>query len=247
MTLEENLEPQGEPRGRLRRLLWLVGLLLSVVASLYLSGLFGRWLGLSPMAATGVGQVSFMLLLILFAAADGGGFRSLGVTGVWRGYDAAVIVGVLVTQTVGSGLTALILQQLGVLKLEGRAVMDLFQTFSAYPFGAFVAAAFALALLAGVGEELIFRGYVITRLERLGLGPWGCILLSALTFGLVHWPGYGLLPALSKAVWFGIPTGAYFWYRRNLGPLMVAHTLLDFLGFLLVYAVGKFAPGLPGL
>gem|GEM_PF-2416516 len=212
--------------------------------SLLLHWVNARWLHLSDLGATSLGQAGIMAIALLLPAIDRGGFRNLGIFGQWKGYDAAVIPGIIVLHFVGSMITVGIMYVTGnVDQSQSEGAMQVFSQFGAMDAGTFLYAGLGLALQAGIGEELLFRGYVMTRLERLGLGAWPIILLSALIFGLVHVPGYGLLNSLSKAVWFGIPTGAYFWYRRNLGPLMAAHALMDYMGFLLLFVILKLSGG----
>lgn len=224
---------------------WLVGLVLAFFGVGALSGLVVTWLHLPAIPAVFVGQLGIMLIAVLFPLLDGGGFHPLGLTGSWKGYDPAVIFGILVFHVVGSTITALLMGSAATGEMEGQAVMKLFNQFNQYSPGTFILLAFGMALSAGVGEELLFRGYLISRLERLGVGAFGAILISALSFGMAHWSGYGLLPSVSKAITFGVPTGLFFWYRRSLGPMIVTHFLLDFLSFLLVFVAMQFVPLLP--
>ncbi len=234
------------PRGLGSRLLWLTGLIVTFLLATGAAAFIADRLGLAPLAAALVGQVVILTVVILFSLLDGDGFRSLGVTGRWKWYDVPVIPGIIVLHFFGSVISAVILQMMQE-GLSGEGIISVLQEFGSQEPLAFVGYALSLALLAGVGEELLFRGYLITRLERMGLPGWACILISALAFGLAHWTGYGLIASLSKAVWFGIPTGIYFWYRRNLGPIMVAHALMDLMGFILVYVVSQFAPLVPAM
>lgn len=246
-VLEEHIGGDGGHGSRWRRIAWLAGMAVSFVVAWVVAGVVAEWLQLPPLWAAGVAQLAILLVFIIFAFADGDGVRSFGLWSPWKGYDAGIIAGVIMTHLLGSVLTAQVLVKLGLIRTEGSAAAQLLKAFGDHDAGTFLLIALLLAVMAGIGEELLFRGYLITRLEKTGLGAWGCILGSALIFGLVHWPGYGLWPSLGKAVWFGIPTGIAFWYRRNLGPLIVAHTLVDFLGFSLAFMIAKLAPHLPGM
>jgi uncharacterized protein len=87
-----------------------------------------------------------------------------------------------------------------------------------------------IALAAGVGEELLFRGVVQGGLA-LRLGTWPALAAASVLFGLLHpiTAGYviiaGFLGAYLGAVW--IATG-------NLLAVMIAHALYDFLALLTV-------------
>jgi membrane protease YdiL (CAAX protease family) len=247
MFLERQIGGHGGHGSRWKRIGWLTGMAISFLAAWVVASAVAGWLQLPPLWAAGVAQLAILLVFVIFAFADGDGVRSFGLWRPWKGYDVGIIVGVITIHLVGSVITAQLLVKLGLIRTEGSAAAQLLKAFGEHDAGTFLLIALLLAVMAGVGEELLFRGYLITRLKKTGLGAWGCILCSALIFGLVHWPGYGLWMSLSKAVWFGIPTGAAFWYRRNLGPLIVAHAMVDFVGFSLAFMVAKLAPHLPGI
>ena len=93
-------------------------------------------------------------------------------------------------------------------------------------------------LFAAFGEEFLFRGYLLTRLAQIFGGSRAAWILAvigqAIAFGLAHWyqGPVGMFPiavgaALSGAV-------SVIW-GRNLWPVMIAHGLIDTLGFTLLY------------
>jgi membrane protease YdiL (CAAX protease family) len=246
--LEGKLQPEPRPK-RWVGVLWLVLLPVAFFAATFVAQVIAQRLHLSVLAAASAGQAGIFVVAVLFALTDKGGFRSLGLLGRWQAIDAAVIPGVIFIHFAGSVIVSVMLQLTGQADPSKMEVMKVFGEFGKLSFSQFAGTAGLLALQAGIGEELLFRGYLITRLERVGLGAIPCILLSGLIFGLIHVPsGYGFLPSLSKGIFFGIPTGIYFWYRRNLGPLIIAHALMDFIGFLALYAMLKLTGGIvPGL
>ncbi|MFU8831096.1 MAG: lysostaphin resistance A-like protein [Wenzhouxiangella sp.] len=82
-----------------------------------------------------------------------------------------------------------------------------------------------VALAAGIGEELLFRGVVQGGLAGL-VGPWGALVIASLLFGLVH--------AMTRA-YFIIATLAgfylgllYLWTGNLLIPIVV-HFLYDWI------------------
>lgn len=241
--MEEKVQPEMG-KSRVRQSLWLVGLVVAFFAAQVAGSALAHYLRLGALASASVTQAGIMLVALLFALTDGGGFKSLGVFTRWKAFDVAVIPGVLLLHIVGSIATMLLLLLVGWYDpASSQDAMTTFANFGKLEPGSLALTALGLSLQAGIGEELLFRGYVITRLERLGLKWWACILLSALIFGLVHVPGYGWAASLPKAIWLGIPTGAYFWFRRNLGPLMLAHTVLDFSMFMLLGLVVQLTGG----
>ena len=88
--------------------------------------------------------------------------------------------------------------------------------------------AYALALLANsFAEEIVMRGYMIDRLERLFGKSWLAILISSFLFGSYH-IHLGLLGA-GTAVFIGMVFGTWFVWTRRLGALIVAHTIYNLL------------------
>lgn len=88
-----------------------------------------------------------------------------------------------------------------------------------------------------LGEEIVFRGFLITRLCRLfqGFYPrWWSILISGLIFGLVH-VGWGPLGMIQTAA-MGWTLG-YFYLRfeRNLWITVLAHAYMDTVLILQMY------------
>jgi hypothetical protein len=86
-----------------------------------------------------------------------------------------------------------------------------------------------IALLAGVGEELFFRGWMQGALtNRLGL--WVGILLASAVFGFAHYLSatYAIYAGLT-----GIYLGVIYQVSGNLYIVMAIHALYDFIA--LVY------------
>jgi len=241
------------PASHLNFLRWRqVGWLIVLIAVFLLTYLGLQYLAvhlqLPPLGAAALGQIGILAIAIIFSLIDGGGVRSLGINTPWRSFDLGLVVAILGIHVLGSlGAAALLTGTKGD-DLESTAgpALGLLRSFGEFDTSTFLLIALGLAILSGVTEELLFRGYLITRLERIGLGALPCVILSALIFGLVHWPGYGLLSSLSKGLFFGVPTGLYFWYRRNLGPLIFAHALMNFTGFMVAHLIGRYMPEMPG-
>lgn len=79
---------------------------------------------------------------------------------------------------------------------------------------------------AGVTEELIFRGYIMTRLSLLFKNNYMPIILSALAFSALHY-GYKSLRELIFAFLIGILFGTYYQRYRNIKVLIAAHFMVD--------------------
>jgi len=232
-----------EPKqGLLRGIFTLVLFVAAFLAADWAAGMAVQRFEIPALSASVVGQVAMLLVGLLFTLLDGQGLKGMGLTARWEGQDLLLIGGLMGIHIGGSIVVAIITLIANGGQNPETAATQLFSLFGDMEPLSFLGLGFLLAALAGIGEELIFRGYLITRLERTGMPVWLAVLLPGLAFGLLHAPGYGIVPALSKALFFGIPTGAYFVYRRKLAPLMLMHFLIDFGGFMMLYLVLRFAP-----
>lgn len=88
-----------------------------------------------------------------------------------------------------------------------------------------------ISLLAGWGEELLFRG-AIQGWARLLWGPAGACILASLLFGLAHAVN---LPYCVAAVLLGLYLGGLYETTGTLAAPIVVHAVYDFLA--LVYLV----------
>lgn len=87
---------------------------------------------------------------------------------------------------------------------------------------------------AAFGEEMFFRGFLITRFRSLfgtvPLAPALAVLAAALVFGYGHFYYQGLRGLVITGT-IGIVLGTLFLlYKCNLWPLILAHGLIDTLG-----------------
>lgn len=90
---------------------------------------------------------------------------------------------------------------------------------------AYVAIVVAACFANGFAEELVMRGYLVPRFERLLGSAWSSIGLTAVLFAAYHlyqgWIGAG------GALVMGIVYGAMFRKIRRLWPFAIAHALID--------------------
>lgn len=130
--------------------------------------------------------------------------------------------------TVVTGLGLLIVASYVVAPLT-RPLQDAFGT-EGVQAGINELAAFPLwfripvGLTAGVIEELCYRGYAIERLASITGRAWLGGLISAVVFGLVHIPEWGLGFALAADLPFGLLMTAFYLWRRDLVANMIAHS-----------------------
>jgi membrane protease YdiL (CAAX protease family) len=83
-----------------------------------------------------------------------------------------------------------------------------------------------VALTAGVTEEVIFRGYILTRLLQLTKNPVVAIVVSSLLFSAMHYK-YNSLHELIFAFLIGIIFGIYYLKYCNIKAVILVHFLID--------------------
>lgn len=89
-------------------------------------------------------------------------------------------------------------------------------------------------IVAGVTEEILYRGYAIERLTFLTGRRWLAGVVAGAAFLLTHW-SWGGLQMIVVAFATVILVGLYQW-RRDLACCMLAHVLTDLIGFALARA-----------
>jgi membrane protease YdiL (CAAX protease family) len=79
----------------------------------------------------------------------------------------------------------------------------------------------------GFEEELVFRGYLISRFETLIGATWKSIALSAVIFGILHFQkGLG---GVEYSIFTGVIWGIGFCMTRRIWPVALSHALNDFI------------------
>jgi membrane protease YdiL (CAAX protease family) len=95
----------------------------------------------------------------------------------------------------------------------------------------------AVVLVEPFCEELIWRGYLITRLVQGGRKPWTAISLAALSFALLH--GVFFPDKLVAEFLIGATNGWYYVRQRNLIPLMIAHAVVNLWSFSVFFFIAR--------
>lgn len=152
----------------------------------------------------------------------------------WRGTLAWAALATGGTMAIFTGGGALV-QALGMEQPDPSFVLDLV-TESPAMFVLWVVGVAWLA--AGFGEELLYRGFLMDRLERLGGlrgRVWLVLLVQALLFGLPHayqgWGGVIVTGAVGLLLgWVRIVQ------RGNLWAVILAHAAVDTISMSLAYA-----------
>ena len=95
-----------------------------------------------------------------------------------------------------------------------------------------------MVVVAGFGEETLFRGYMFERLLKLlgkgAIARVSIVLLTAGLFGLAHYPEQGFA-GVQQAGIFGIVFGTVFALTGQIWILMCAHAAFDLTALAIIY------------
>lgn len=97
--------------------------------------------------------------------------------------------------------------------------------------GHFALAFFIIAVLPGIGEELVFRGMLQPELQRATGNIHAAIWISAIMFSAIHLQFFGFVPRMLLGVMFGY---MYYWSGNIIIP-MLAHFVNNGFSLLMVY------------
>lgn len=221
-----------------------------VVGAVYLIIYGGAWLGggskrfENPLLSVSLTAAVMLLLVALFSARDPQWRSSLlveprpwrewlpyGVIGVMLSYGVNITA--VLVYTVGSKLLGGHPEQLAVAKAQWASQLGGLSLLSVVP----------LALLAGVWEEIVFRGFVLGRARvafgRLFADPlWrdvAAVALMSVAFGLGH--GYQGPFGLAQTGMVGATMAALVLWRKSLWPAVFAHLSIDTFGLVALHVL----------
>ncbi len=98
-------------------------------------------------------------------------------------------------------------------------------------FGEFVIAFVVVAVFAGIGEELVFRGMLQPHLTRLTGNAHAGIWISAILFSAIHVQFFGFIPRVLLGALFGY---LYYW-SGNLAVPITAHFVNNGFSVIMIY------------
>jgi len=97
-------------------------------------------------------------------------------------------------------------------------------------------------IVSSFGEEVVYRGFLITRItELVGNTKWGrvfAVLIGAIVFGFAHygWGPMGIVQTFFMGLALGI---CYLWLKKKLWILVLAHAYMDTILILQLFLSGS--------
>jgi membrane protease YdiL (CAAX protease family) len=92
-------------------------------------------------------------------------------------------------------------------------------------------------LIGPLGEEILYRGFLLSWLWGRLKNPWAAGLLATIIFAVVHIPGFGLRGALYILLWTPL-IAALFINRRCIYPCFEAHLVNNMFAYVLIPRMG---------
>ncbi len=91
-------------------------------------------------------------------------------------------------------------------------------------------------------EETVFRGFILTELQRLGSRTWVQVVVSGVSFGVLHL-GFGASGMVCTTIMGMVLAVAYIWSGRSLVAPIVGHCLINLVvePWLLLYVITFYA------
>jgi membrane protease YdiL (CAAX protease family) len=94
-------------------------------------------------------------------------------------------------------------------------------------------------VVSSFGEEVVYRGFLITRLQAIfgdsgKLAVFSALVFSSIIFGFAHfeWGATGIVQTIGMGFALG---GAFLFIKRKLWPLIIAHAIMDTVLFVQLY------------
>lgn len=90
----------------------------------------------------------------------------------------------------------------------------------------FKLAGVVVGVIGAIVEECVFRGYVISELERIKVSTFTQILMSGISFGIIH-IGFDLIGILLTFIMGIVMATAYVIGKRSLTPSIISHSIIN--------------------
>lgn len=195
----------------------------------------GDWVGENPIALQGVIWVAYVLMLsIVYAVlnSQGTNWSHLGLSFRFAGWRR---VGVTVRQALIVFVCAVAAFAIGAIIMANIVGIPEGADFSGYDYlrgnpGLFLLSLAGVYIVSSFGEEVLFRGYLMTRCaEFFGNSKLGwrvAIGISTIVFALIHYD-WGISGVVQSGFMGFVLAYAYVRVHRNLWVNIIAHGIMD--------------------
>lgn len=95
------------------------------------------------------------------------------------------------------------------------------QLLDIHTVGELLACVFVVGFMAGLSEEILFRGAMLRTMQDSRLGTHAVVWIVAIVFSAIHMQFYGFIPRLLLGLWLGY----LLVWTRSLWVPIIAHTL----------------------
>jgi len=171
------------------------------------------------------------ILVLLWAWRSRTPWREIGYAHP-KSWVASVSIGIVF------GITFKLLMKAVVMPLLGAPAINQAYHYLAGNRAALLGAVYTMIVMAGFGEETIFRGYLFERLGKLfGSSLWAktsIVLLTSVLFGAAHYSVQGVAGA-EQATITGLVFGTIFALTGRIFVLMIAHAAFDVAAVAMIY------------
>lgn len=229
----ESRQAVGRSRSVAEIFLVIAVLSLPTLALLVLKDALPAWFGSAVALLT---LPTAALVAVLLARAGSRSWSDLGL-GRPRSWSRSVVLGI------GAGVGVLLVATLVVTPLVEAWVGPWLDPAMFDPLqgqvGALLVNVLLVSLLhAAVCEEIVFRGFLLQRMEHAfggsGLALAAAVVLQAVLFGLAHFP-QGAAGVVSTTVGGILWAGVFLWVRRELWTVIIGHAVMNTTLFVLVF------------
>lgn len=104
---------------------------------------------------------------------------------------------------------------------EEQAAVLTRQLLDIHDVGKFVSVLLVVGIMAGLSEEMLFRGAMLKTIQDSRLGRHAAVWIAAIVFSAFHLQFFGFFPRLLLGVWFGY----LLVWTRSLWVPIIAHAL----------------------
>lgn len=91
----------------------------------------------------------------------------------------------------------------------------------------------SFCLTAGVVEELLMRGYIQPRIEKIYNSPYSGVFISAALFGILH-STYGTIGQVVVPFFIGTVFALFYKKYSNIKILIISHCMYDFVSMMIM-------------